>query len=59
MSLFYFIRLADGRYRYPGIPGATGGDGADIGAVEMRPTAEVSGRVTTPTGLACETQPSF
>lgn len=44
-------RLFPRPFDYPGIASAAGGDGSDIGAVEMQPTADLSGHVGTPTGL--------
>lgn len=44
-------RLLPRPFDFPAIASAAGGDGADIGAVEMRPTAQVSGRIATPSGL--------
>ncbi len=39
-------------YDYAAVSNASGSDGTDIGAIELRPTANVSGRVTTPSGSA-------
>lgn len=44
-------------YDYSTVSNAAGSDGTDIGAIELRPTASVSGRVVTPSGAALRNAP--